>query len=533
MFSRFQQFCESRLAVALILVVFAVSIAVSWHGSHSVAVADEISYVTGGVSLVTTGCFTNPFGESELWFPPVYPVLIGLSSLGGWLDPFVVARVLSVIAAVATLLLFHGTIVLILSRAAESLDSFQAPHQLRPRLVACVATALLATNPTFQTYASRALSESLALCLSLLGLHLWLRQPTTFRSAGWSGLVIGLATLTRPECVLVLPLWCAIDVLRQRDLRTMRRGLVASAVCVATLLPYAAYLHEHTGRWTISNKSHVNLAAGRAAFFGTPREYIDEATLRLDYFPVDTSLPSELKRFGRNCHKLVTAFTETYFRWWLASAALFLMVSGAFSLWRRGDRRLVLCLLASFPYLAIVVAYDVSGPKNLHLALPAFSLFAAAAIAGSLRSQRRVVVLSLCGLVGLLMLEGTTRFPRWTRSESFAAGSGLRDAGLRLRDANLPPGVMYEFGATTAYYSGLERRYLTPNCLETVLAYIDLHEPANRAVYLTVSSNTQHAVHSTTSRLLDEPRPHLELVLELNSPEHVVVYRVDRPLRSE
>ncbi len=528
MSSRFQQFCESRLAVALILVVFAVSVAVSWQGTHSVAVADEISYVTGGVNLVTTGRFTNPFGEPELWFPPVYPVLIGLSSLGGWLDPFVVARLLSVIAAAATLLLFDRTTVLILSRAVES-----ATHQLRPRLVACIATALLATNPTFQIYASRALSESLALCLSLLGLHLWLRQPTTFRSAGWSGLVIGLATLTRPECVLVLPLWCAIEVLRQRDRRTMQRGLLASAVCVTSLLPYAAYLHEHTGRWTISNKSDVNLAAGRAAFFGTPREYIDEDTLRLEYFPVDTSLTNELQRFGHNCRKLVTAFTETYFRWWLASAVLCLMVSGAFVLWRRGDRRLVLCLLASLPYLAIVAAYDVSGSKNLQLALPALSLFAATAIAVGLRSQRRVVVLLLCGVVGLLMLEGTTRFPRWTRSESFAAGSGLRDAGLRLRDANLPPGVMYEFGATTAYYSGWERRYLTPNRLETVLAYIDQHEPANRAVYLTVSSNTQHAVHSTTSRLLDEPRPQLELVLELNSPEHVVVYRVDRPLKSE
>ena len=121
MLTRLQRFAESRAAVALILAVFGLSIALQWNGSQSVAVADEVAYVVGGVNLITTGTFTNSFGEPELWFPPVYPVLIGVFSLGGWIDPFVVARALSVIAAVATLLILYRTIERVL-QSSEDVD---------------------------------------------------------------------------------------------------------------------------------------------------------------------------------------------------------------------------------------------------------------------------------------------------------------------------------------------------------------------------------------------------------------------------
>ena len=576
--TRLQHFAESRFAVPLILAVFGLSITLQWNGSQSVAVADEVGYVVGGVNLITTGSFTNSFGEPELWFPPVYPVLIGVCSLGGWIDPFVVARVLSVIAAVATLLILHRSVERVL-RSAEDVDRervelTQSPPTLRrwlsalwlprvrqpvairhdttdagsvgivpihpargvaksgarlsPQIVALIATALLAMNPTFQIFANRALSESLALCLSLLGLSVWLRGPQTLRNAAVGAAAIGLAALTRPECLLVLPLWCAIDLLRRRDFLTLQRGLVAGVVLAAMLLPYAAYLRAHTGRWTISNKSEVNLAAGRAAFHQTPREYIDEASLRMGYFPVESSLTTELQRFRFNSEKLVAAFGETYFRPTFAVAFGLLMLAGAVALWRRGQSRVVLCLLAGLPYLAVVAVYDVGGPKNLHLALPAFTWLAAVGVAASLQSRRWVLALPVVAVVGLLMLEGTTRYPRWVRSESFAVGSGLREAGLRLRSAQLPRGAMYEFGATAAYYSGMERRYLTPNRLDTVLAYIDRHEPADEVVYLTVSSTTQKALHETTNELLAGPQPRLERVLEVDSPERVVIYRVIR-----
>ena len=526
MLTRLQRFAESRAAVALILAVFGLSIALQWNGSQSVAVADEVAYVVGGVNLITTGTFTNSFGEPELWFPPVYPVLIGVFSLGGWIDPFVVARVLSVIAAVATLLILYRTIERVLQSSESETGSNAA--RLSPQIVALIATALLATNPTFQIFANRALSESLALCLSLLGLSVWLCGPQTRRNAVVGAAVIGLAALTRPECLLVLPLWCGIDLLRRRDVLTLQRGLIAGAVLIAMLLPYSAYLRAHTGRWTISNKSAVNLAAGRAAFHQTPREYIDEDSLRMGYFPVESSLTTELQRFRFNGGKLVAAFSETYFRPTFAVVFGLLILAGGVVLWRRGQSRVVLCLVAGLSYLAVVAVYDVGGPKNLHLALPAFSWLAAVGVATGLQSRRWVLALPTVAVIGLLMLEGTTRYPRWVRSEPFAVGSGLREAGLRLRAAQAPRGAMYEFGATAAYYSGMERRYLTPNRLETVLAFIDRHEPADTVVYLTVSSTTRKALHATTNELLAGPLSRLEPVMEVDSPERVVIYRVTR-----
>ncbi len=531
--TRLQHFAENRFAVPLILAVFGLSIALQWNGSQSVAVADEVGYVVGGVNLITTGSFTNSFGEPELWFPPVYPVLIGICSLGGWIDPFVVARVLSVIAAVATLLILHRTIERLSEMSEDEIqESRHRPSRLSPQIVAFIATALLATNPTFQIFANRALSESLALCLSLLGLSVWLRGPQTLRNAAVGAAVIGLAALTRPECLLVLPLWSGIDWLRRRDFLGLQRGLIAGVVLAAMLLPYAAYLRTHTGRWTISNKSEVNLAAGRAAFHQTPREYIDEVSLRMGYFPVESSLTTELKRFQFNGGKLVAAYSETYFRPTFAVVFGLLMLAGAVELWRRGQSRIVLCLLAGLPYLAVVAVYDVGGPKNLHLALPAFTWLAAVGIATSLQSRRWVLALPTVAVIGLLMFEGTTRYPRWVRSESFAVGSGLREAGLRLRATQPPRGAMYEFGATAAYYSGMERRYLTPNRLDTVLAFIDRHEAADTVVYLTVSSTTQKSVHATTNELLAGPLPRLEPVLEVDSPERVVIYRVIRGTQS-
>jgi 4-amino-4-deoxy-L-arabinose transferase-like glycosyltransferase len=218
--------CRSTFALPATIVLFLLAIFLQWNGAQSVAVADDIAYVTGGVNLVTTGSFTNPFGEPELWFPPVYPLAIGILSLGGLFDPFVVARLISVAAAVVTLILVHR----LLERVLSSDDS--GSHYLS--LVPTIATLLLAMNPTFQTYANRALSESLAACLTITALSVWLRVEARILRSVLTGLFVALAALTRPECVLVLPLWCGLEVLFRRNLASVKHGLVAGLVSCRT-----------------------------------------------------------------------------------------------------------------------------------------------------------------------------------------------------------------------------------------------------------------------------------------------------------
>ena len=59
-----------RAAQLAVGALFLALLAVQWHGPGFLPGTDAIAYITGGVNLFTTGAFTNPGGEPELWFPP-------------------------------------------------------------------------------------------------------------------------------------------------------------------------------------------------------------------------------------------------------------------------------------------------------------------------------------------------------------------------------------------------------------------------------------------------------------------------------
>ena len=124
------------------------------------------------------------------------------------------------------------------------------------------------------------------------------------------GGVIGLAALTRPESVLVLPLWMAFELFRFRDRVSFKRAILAGITTAALLLPYVVFLHSHTGKWSISNKGPVNWAAGRSAIHERPREFIDPDALTMGFFEYHTSISTESRRYLFNVSKLTNAFSE-------------------------------------------------------------------------------------------------------------------------------------------------------------------------------------------------------------------------------
>lgn len=523
--STLQRVLESRLSLLVVIGIFVACISATWHGPQSIAVADEVAYIVSGLNLVNHSQFVNSFGAAELWFPPVYPLLIGALSRGGLVDPFLVARLISVVASVGCLLLTYN----IARRLMESLQPDEPSSAFTsPRVVACLASLILACNPTFQMFANRALSEPLALCLTLLGFRLWLRDVGTWKAAIANGLVIGLAALTRPECILVLPLWYFIDVLRRRDLKTLSQAAVAGTIAATLLAPYVIYLHEHTGKWSISNKAEVNLAAGRANFHQVPREYINEDTLELGYYPVDTSQQVEVRRHLSNYQQLVDAFSQMYYRPIFGWVMWLLIASGIVVLCAYEQQRIAWGLAAMAVYLAAVLNFDPQGPKSWHLVLPAVSLLVAIAVSRCFATRSWIVALPLFALMGSVLLEGASRHPRWVHSEEYPFGIGLKVAGEKLKDLQLEPGVMYEYGATAGYYSGMTRRYLTPNRLDTVLAHIAKHEPSNVPVYLALSSGTSPRLDQTVNQLLDAPVAGFEKLVEVDAPERVVIYRLQR-----
>jgi 4-amino-4-deoxy-L-arabinose transferase-like glycosyltransferase len=555
-----KSFVQSRWGLVSIVLALVGAIVLQWNGPQSIAVADEIAYITGGVNLVANGEFTNPFGQPELWFPPVYPLLIGCVSLGGLLDAFLVARLISSVAAIGTLILTYQLVVNVFSKRPNNPSSeSESSHRAHARGYAFIAAVFLASNPTFQHYATRALSESLATCLSLAALMAWVCGTRTKKTACWVGALIGVATLTRPECVLVLPLWLGFELFRCRDRLAVRQSILAGLTTLTLVLPYVFYLHSHTGRWSISNKGPVNLAAGRSAFHQSPREFIDPESLTMGFFDYDTSLAVESQRFLFNASKLAGSLSEVYYRWWIAAVMSGLVLVG----WRHlchqklGSRQdvdsdlrspasnrsarnskttqsmipahqlLAWGSLSQAAYLGVVCVFDVGGPKNLHLILPIVCVLLAAAFQWTVTNRRWILIIPATLCLTICVAEGASRYPRWTLTSSNDREQLLVQAGESLANQGVSNGVVYEDGATIGYYAHQRRGRLTPNTLDTITSFIRKHETA--PTYLAVSSFGAAKLDASVRELLDqadEESDWIEIVRIDNGRDTVAVFQL-------
>jgi hypothetical protein len=569
---------QHRVGLFLVVIGFMAALALQWNGPQSIAVADEIAYIISGVNLVAQGEYTNPFGKPELWFPPVYPLLIGCLSLGGSLDAFLIARLISAVAAIATLLIVYQLVVQVFQQWSDK--SHRQPDSSSTKTArgyALLAIVFLASNPTFQHYGTRALSESLAACLSLSALCVWVCRTRSIKNAFVIGGLIGAATLTRPECVLVLPLWLGFELFRCRDRLAVNRSVAAGCTTLVLLLPYVLFLHSHTGRWSISNKGPVNLAAGRAAFHQSPREFINPESLVMGFYEYDTSLAVESQRYLFNASKLAASFSEIYFRWWVAALIVALIAAG----WRHlcrpesvpidsipGDSKSKrahakrVCsdrfsyisapigafgaqinqpLVALLPagqylawaagaqsaYLAVVCVFDVGGPKNWHLILPIVCMLLAASFHWAITERRWswIVPATLC--LAICVAEGATRYPRWTLTSSTAQEELLLQAGQALAEHNVPQGVVYENGATIGFYANQRRGRLTSNTLETITSFIRKQEQI--PAFLAVSSFGSSKLDDSVMRLLQQPNNELawqEVVRVNNGADTVAVFQL-------
>jgi dolichyl-phosphate-mannose-protein mannosyltransferase len=508
---------RARVSSIAILLLFAAALACLWRGPQATAVADGIAYITGGVHLARDGEYRNPFGEPETWFPPSYPLLIGFLSLGGRVDPFIVARWISMGFAVLSLWL-----VLHVGRRVDG----------RAGLLAML---VLAANPTFQEASSSTLSQSMATALSLAAFAVWLglgneKAPLSYVALGF---LVGASHLTRPESILLLPAWALLDLcLRPRKI-VLRGYVLAAATCLLTMSPYVLWLSAQTGRWSLTNKGEVNLAGGRADYYGTPREYIDPQTLEMGYYPNEVTASQELHRYGHN-------LTEIFKQYWLMCraplglAVLLAAAAGIPVLWRQTRYRLLFGLGTHFLYLPILAWYTVSA-QYLHATLPAFCLLAAFGANSILHSLgnvsghrvSQVTAMAFVVWLGLGLAEMGSRLPRWALTMDADPATLLRDVGLQLKATRPPEGVVYEWGATAGYYAGQRRGRLTPNDLETLLKYIDKHESGRGPVWLALASFHSPAYHSSVRSLLDAPNGRFPRVAEIADERgRAVIYRL-------
>ena len=238
-----------------VLLAFALRFLLTW-GIEHVITPDGVGYVSLGRELMA-GNFGA--GMSPYW-PPLYPVLVGVSSVF-FNDIEFAGRFVSVLAGALT-----PVPVYILARVSYGVR------------VARLAAFLSALHPLLIYYSTLVLTEATYTLLFTCGVltgWLALRGGRT-RTFLLAGLWFGACYLMKPEAagfvVLLAALAFAAKLFGKRmSLRKLVAGVVALCVGFALLaLPYVFYVQRVTGAWTLSTKmgGHMWQGTRRASQMG-------------------------------------------------------------------------------------------------------------------------------------------------------------------------------------------------------------------------------------------------------------------------
>jgi hypothetical protein len=231
---------------------------------HPPITGDGVWYATLGKNLIS-GNFKE--GLSTYW-PPLYPLLVGISSLLVN-DLEYAGRFVSVLAG--SLLVFP---VYLLSRSIYSTR------------VAFLAVLLTVIHPILLAYSTYLLTESTYTLALITAIAVgWLAISTEKKILFFlTGLAIGACYLLRPEAigyVILVPISYCIAGLVYKEFQLKAASLNTLLLLAGFLLlalPYLLYLHEEMGRWTISGKLSVSLQTTDRNGKGGSRALIEGGT---------------------------------------------------------------------------------------------------------------------------------------------------------------------------------------------------------------------------------------------------------------
>lgn len=224
---------------------------------------DEGWYLLLGRSLMTGDGFSI-IGLPHTALSPLFPVLAG--ALGAILDSWVWGG--RIVAAVASGLLV--------------LPAWAIFRRLATRRVALTAVVLVAVLPSLAPFVVPFWigadlwvgAEPLLHLFVYTGVAAWLWADEGGSPLRWAvaGAAFGLALLARPEAIIVwglLGLAAVVLAVRHRSPRRLAGALLMGLAFLLVASPYWLYLHETTGRWTLTGRG-VAPAAAAAQLAGAP-----------------------------------------------------------------------------------------------------------------------------------------------------------------------------------------------------------------------------------------------------------------------
>ncbi|HEU4595737.1 MAG TPA: glycosyltransferase family 39 protein, partial [Pyrinomonadaceae bacterium] len=251
---------EARAVLGWTLAAFVVRLLLAWRVEHVIS-PDGVEYVRLGRNLVSGHLAAG----MSTYFPPLYPLLVGLASLV-FGDGELAGRFVSVVA---------GSLLVV--------PAYALAREWYGERAAMVAAALVALHPVLAYYSTVVLTEATYTLLFTCGvLAGWTAlSGRRARAYALAGAAFGACYLLKPEAVGFVVLLVALVLCRKLFDRAHTLRLAARqalALCAGFALaasPYLLYLWGYTGGLTLSGKTGGHVLQGSRRVAGEVGPHLD------------------------------------------------------------------------------------------------------------------------------------------------------------------------------------------------------------------------------------------------------------------
>lgn len=407
-----------RWAVWVLLIALLIGLTLRIHvlALHTMIEIDGVAYAQLGVNWIQGKGYTETEGTYRWYYPPFYPVQIGLASLVIG-DPDL-----------------SGCLVSLIYGLAISVSLFYLGRRVVGWQPALLAAVLALLHPRFIDVSVSVLAEStfiaLYFCCALIG-YFGIRKRS-MQLLLVSGILGALAFLTKPAAVPLIGtigLWLTgLAILERWGVKKYAACVAAFSVPVILLsLPWLIHLHDFFGRWTTSELVARNLPRLqlRMANDDEFKEYIlREDGLEKRYHAAPSG-PAERLVLGDIIRENPRGFVRTYWRQFkeqirhlleglmpLRAALLAGMFVYPLLFWRNSEKRLwglfsltMLLPLLVFPSVYVSLRYVLPLIPFIMLTGSAFILAVADRLGRAAGRPAQIVIVTSAGVALLALVE--------------------------------------------------------------------------------------------------------------------------------
>jgi 4-amino-4-deoxy-L-arabinose transferase-like glycosyltransferase len=510
---------------------------------------DGCEYIRMGINLRDGKPLTGSFEWPETMYGTLYPILIAaVSKLG-----------ISAEHSAYLLSLIFGSIMVVIA--------FFLARRVYGTKVGYYAAVLFAIFPVFIGLSGSVFNESVYLTIWLLAIYWSIRSLDSYLTTDFviTGILFGLATLSRPEA-FAYPVFIGFAAILVAWLRQIRWSQVVRGVAVMALawlillLPYAAFLHRHTGQYRFEGKWNINYTLGNRIDTGmgyfqagfTINDNLDLVGPLLDSSLYATSTPyshtakNKLLYMARAIHRnWTTAYEELFTIDFGGPITILLVVLGLFGAqWdlRRLRHEFILIVMA----ISIVVLLLTAAHIEHRYAYPLPVIFLIWAAAGLdvfqkwfartislwsdfLReaSQKLSLIAAVCLIAGLLVFSVVGVRTDWYFMIQRKEFLGIREAGAWLGAQSPQHARMFGFEGRVAYYANATIIIFPYADSATTLRYLE----SKNIDYIALDSlnaRNMPTLGEWFEKGVPDPRAHLVFQSSEGSKDRIKIYRWDK-----